>query len=316
LKLFKHEKILIVTTSDQFDTLHKQTPGIPINNFLIEPNPRGTASVAGLAAAVINARDPDAVMALFPSDHHISNTDLFIIYMKLAFRVAAMGFLVTLGIEPTYPATGYGYIQKGNTIKGEFVFPVFEVEKFKEKPGTQQAEEMLKSQDYSWNSGIFIWQTSKILEEFQIHMPLLSKTLGRIVGSMDTGALEIILQREWEDLEIQTIDYGVMESAQDVAVIPTSGLGWNDIGSWDSLFEVLEMDNEHNIIFNSETIGVDTHDSLVYGAKKKRLVATIGVENLIIIDSGDILLVCKRHQSQQVKEIVRILKEKDQENYL
>jgi mannose-1-phosphate guanylyltransferase len=315
-KLFKNEKILIVTTSDQFDILHEQTPGIPVNNFLLEPNPRGTASVAGLAAAVINARDPEAIMALFPSDHHISNSDLFINYMKLAFRVAEMEFLVTLGIQPTYPATGYGYIQKGNSIEGDYSYPVFNVVKFKEKPGEQQAEEMLKSDVYSWNSGIFIWKTSKILEEFLIQMPALRRTLDRIITSLNESDSELILQQEWEQLEVQTIDFGIMESAQGVAVIPTSGLGWNDIGSWDSLFEVLDMDNDHNIVFNSEIIEVDTNDSLVYGAKNNRLVATIGVDNLIIVDSDDILLVCKRHQSQHVKEIVRILKEKNQGKYL
>ena len=316
LKLFVSDRILIVTTKEQFDMLHDQAPEIPTRNFLIEPSPRGTASVSGLAAAVIHSRDPQAVMALFPSDHHIDNSELFVKYMKEAFHIAELDYLVTLGIEPSYPATGYGYIQKGEPLEGDFVFPVFKVERFKEKPGEQEAVEMLKSKNYSWNSGIFIWKTSKIIEEFNIHMPALSKTLVKIINSSNEVDRDLILNQEWKKLENQTIDYGVMESASDVAVIPTMGLGWNDIGSWDSLFEVMDMDNNHNIIFNSETFGVDTQNSLIYGEKNNKLVATIGVDNLIIIDSGDILLVCKRNQSQNVKEMVRILKEKKQERYL
>ena len=314
--LFSHEKILVVTTREQFETLHKQTPKIPSKNYLLEPEPRGTASVVGLAAAFIHARDPEAIMALFPSDHHISKTDRFGEYMKLAFDVAEMDYLVTLGINPTFPATGYGYIQKGNSIKGNFTDVVFQVKMFKEKPDKQKAREMLKSNDYSWNSGIFVWKTRKILQEIQLQMPELRRSLKRIISSWELSENRLILEEEWLKLKIQTIDYGIMENAHKVAVIPTSGLGWNDIGSWDSLFEILALDENQNILYNSKSLVMNSHGSLVYGNRNTKLVAMIGVEDLIVIDSGDVLLVCKRDKTQGVRDMVSKIKEKDQLKYL
>jgi mannose-1-phosphate guanylyltransferase len=155
--LFEVGKILVVTTEAQYTQLTEQVPEIPHDNFLLEPEPRGTASVVGLAAAVIHGRDANAVMAVFPADHYISNTDLFHHILNIARDVAESGYLVTLGITPTFPSTGYGYIQRGEAIPEKFPYPVYSVLRFKEKPDEEQAREMVAQRDHSWNSGMFVW---------------------------------------------------------------------------------------------------------------------------------------------------------------
>jgi mannose-1-phosphate guanylyltransferase len=314
--LFQNDNILVVTTLVQFATLREQVPGIPEKNFLIEPEPRGTASVVGLAAAEINSRDPKAVMAVLPSDHFISNTDLFHHLMKIAVDVAETGYLVTLGISPTFPATGYGYIQRGDPLEENFPYPVYHVKKFKEKPDENLAREMVSNRDFSWNSGIFIWQTSRIMEEFSRQMPIFKEKLDKIMDSWRKPVRDEILKEIWMGLKVETIDYGIMENALKVAILPASGLEWNDVGSWDSFFEVLIPDENGNIVFSGNHLAVDTHSSLVYGNHDGRLVVTIGVDDLIIVDAGNVLLVCKKDHAQQVRQAVIHLQKTGQKQYL
>jgi mannose-1-phosphate guanylyltransferase len=308
--LFSVERIMVVTTQAQFDQLTEQVPEIPRENFILEPEPRGTASVVGLAAAVIHKRDPEAVMAVFPSDHYICNTDLFIHIIRIAFDVAEKGYLVTLGITPTFPATGYGYIQRGEPIPEQFPYPVYRVTKFKEKPDETQAREMIAQRDHSWNSGMFIWRSDRILEEFS------KQILDKILADWESPDKELTLKQAWTDLKGDTIDYGIMENASKVAVLPASGLEWNDVGSWDSLFEVLLPDENGNIVFSGQHMAIDTHSSLVYGNHDGKLVVTIGVDDLIIVDTGDVLLVCKKDQAQHVRQAVTNLKNSKRERYL
>ncbi|PIU90250.1 MAG: mannose-1-phosphate guanylyltransferase, partial [Anaerolineae bacterium CG06_land_8_20_14_3_00_57_67] len=165
------DQILVVTAEGQAEELKKQAPGVPARNFLIEPEPRGTASVVGLAAAVLAKRDPQAVMLVLPSDHYIGNRDLFHLVMRAAVQVARKGYLVTLGITPTFPATGYGYIQRGEHLPEKYDYPVYRVLHFTEKPDEEKAREMLARGDHSWNSGMFIWRVDRILEEVARLMP-------------------------------------------------------------------------------------------------------------------------------------------------
>jgi len=314
--LIPAEKLLVVTTESQHSQLKEQAADIPDVNFLLEPEPRGTASVVGLAATVISQRDPQAVMAVLPSDHYISNKDLFRHIMKIAVDVAEKDYLVTLGITPTFPATGYGYIQRGDPLPEDFDYPVYQVLNFKEKPAEQLAREMIAQRDHSWNSGIFIWKTERILAEFSQQMPRLKEKLDTISSAWMTGERLPVLKDTWKDLVPETIDYGIMEHASRVAVIPASGLEWNDVGSWDSLFEVFLPDENGNIVFSGQHLGVDTHASLVYGNHDGRLIVTIGVEDLIVVDSGDVLLICKKEHAQQVRQAVENLKNSDRKRYL
>jgi len=184
--IFPPERILVVTVADQAREMQKQVPAIPSENYLIEPAPRGTASVVALAAAVLQKRDPQAIMAIQTSDHYIRNRDLFNYLIRAAFDVARKNYLVTLGITPTYPSTGYGYIQQGASLDGDYKYPVYMVKRFKEKPDEETAQQLLRSGDHSWNSGMFVWHVDTILTEIKRQMPQLFE----VVTKISSGKLE------------------------------------------------------------------------------------------------------------------------------
>ena len=303
---FPPERILVVTVTEQASEMQKQAPEIPLENYLIEPAPRGTASVVGLAAAVLRKRDPDAMMSVLPSDHFIRNRDLFHYLMREAFQVAEKGYLVTLGITPTYPSTGYGYIQQGEALDGEFKYPVYTVKRFIEKPNEETAQQLLRMGDHSWNSGMFIWKTETILGEFARQMPALHKQLTKIEKALGTENAAAVLEKVWEKVEKETIDYGIMEHAREVAVIPAQ-FEWNDIGSWKTLMEILQADEMGNVLIG-EHLALDTQNTLVYSPNK--LVATVGLENMVIVETDDALLICPQDRAQDVRDIVNALREK------
>ncbi|MEI7845979.1 MAG: mannose-1-phosphate guanylyltransferase [Chloroflexota bacterium] len=313
--LFPPERILIVTIPEQVAEIRAQVPSILAENYLIEPSPRGTASVVGLAAAILNKRDPQASMAILPSDHHIRNLDLFNYLMHTAFDVAKSDYLVTLGITPTFPSTAYGYIQQDMPTKEKFNYPVYTVKKFVEKPDEQTAQQLIRTGNHSWNSGMFIWKTEMIMAEFARQTPALYSVLTQIAEAEETER-ETVIQSLWKDLQVETIDYAIMEKAEKVAVLPASGLGWNDVGSWNSLFEVLLPDMNGNISINGQHLALDTHNTLVFGSGKERVIATIGIDDIVIVDMVDALLVCKTDQAQAVREVVAHLKKYQQERYL
>ncbi|MGE5252098.1 MAG: mannose-1-phosphate guanylyltransferase [Bacteroidota bacterium] len=310
------ERILVVTVADQAEGLQEQAPGIPGDNFLIEPLPRGTASVVGLAAIALRQRDPQAVMVILPADHFIRNRDLFHLLLRIAVDVAEKDYLVTLGINPTYAATGYGYIQRGEPIPERVLYPVYSVSKFKEKPDDEQARRMISTGDHSWNSGMFVWRVGAILNEIRRQMGLLYTVLSEIEAAWNTPERDATIRKRWPDLQNETVDYGIMEHADKVAVLPAGGLEWSDVGSWDSLFDVLLPDPNGNIVFAGQHIGEDTHNSLVYGNRGERVIVTIGVDDLIIVDGGDVLLVCHKDQAQKVRKVVDKLRVLEMEQYL
>lgn len=313
--LFPPKRILVVTVANQVKELQSQVTTIPGANYLLEPEPRGTASVIGLAAVILQKRDPQAVMVVLPSDHFIRNRDLFHLLLRVAVDVAGKGYLVTLGIKPAYPATAYGYIQRGEPLPEQFIYPVYHVLRFKEKPSEQQARKMIAHGDHSWNSGMFVWRVDAILDEFARQMPDLRSVLDRVSDVWGTPRQESELRGLWPGLKTETIDYGVMENARQVAVLPAGGLEWSDIGNWDSLFDVLLPDENGNIVFSGHHIPVETSHSLVYGNRGERLIVTIGVNDLIIVDSGDVLLVCHKDQAQKVRQVVAELKDTERERY-
>ncbi len=309
--VFDAGRVLVVTVAEQAAELRRQCPQIPEENFLIEPEPRGTASVVGLAAVALEQRDPQAVMGILTADHYIGDEENFRCYLKTAYQVAQEDFLVTLGVTPSYPATGYGYIQRGELIQRVGNDEVYRVVRFKEKPGEVQAKAMLASGDHSWNSGMFFWKVSRILEEFAVQMPALHTRLEQIKQAWKTPQKDVIINEVWPSLKSETIDYGIMEGAHQVAVIPAAGLQWSDVGSWDSLFEVLPVDEYGNIIAGGSHVGLDTRNSLVFQAGEPRLVVTIGVSDLVVVDTGDVLLICPKDQAQKVRQIVDHLKKAD-----
>jgi mannose-1-phosphate guanylyltransferase len=302
--LFPFERILVVTRSEHAVLLMEQVPEIPVENFILEPEGRGTAPAIGLAAIHLQHRDPNASMVVLTADHYITETEEFRHALSAALQVSATGQLVTLGIKPTSPSTGFGYIHHGESLGVSEGFPTFRVERFVEKPDQDTATAMLESGEYSWNSGMFIWRVERILAEFEQQMRDFYNQLKAVAATLQTPAYETTLQHGWPRVAKQTIDYGIMEHAQDVAVIPVS-IGWTDVGSWGSLLTLLPADQEGNIVIGPHA-GLRTHDTFTFS--DKRLIATIGVQGLVIVDTDDALLVCRKDQEQAVRELVDTLK--------
>jgi mannose-1-phosphate guanylyltransferase len=314
--IFPPEQILVVTVQHQANALMSETPEIPQENFLLEPSPRGTASVIGLAASVLSLRNDAAVMAVLTADHIIGNTGEFTKLLRACFNAAEAGSLVTMGIHPDHPSSGYGYLQKGKAVGVIQGFTAFEVVKYKEKPDTATAEKFLASGDHDWNSGMFFWKATNILAEFERQMPDLYRSLENIKSTWDGSNRDNILAAEWASITPQTIDIGIMENAVNVLVIPAPDLHWSDVGSWDSLFGVIEPDVDGNIILNQSRIAGDSADSLVYESDPDKIVATIGLKNMIIIDTPDALFICPRGETEKIRELVQKLKENGNQRYL
>ena len=302
--LFQPEQIYVVTREDQSALLSSQVTNLPSSNFILEPIGRGTAPAIGLAAIHLQHRDPEATMAVLTADHYITCTEKFRKVLDGASMVAEQGHLVTLGIKPASPSTGFGYIQQGESLGTILDFPVFRVDHFTEKPELEVARQMVASGRYSWNSGMFVWKVDRILAEFQRQMPELYAQFLEVKTALGRPNYKAVLDQVWNRVTEQTIDYGVMEHAADVVVIPVD-IGWTDVGSWASLAELLPPDQDGNI-FVGPYKEIDTHNTLVFGGK--RLVATIGIQDMVIVDSEDALLICAKKREQEVRDIVERLK--------
>ena len=313
--IFSPDHILVVTVASQVDDLRCQEDAIPVENYLIEPMPRGTASVVGYAAEVLQKTHPQAIMAVLTSDHIIENELLFQQLLENAYSVAQKDHLVTLGIQPTFPATGYGYIHKGGKLE-TFPFDVYTVHAFVEKPDLAHAKEYMASDAYYWNSGMFIWKADAILAEFNRQMPVLYSSLEVLGQRYAKDGYEALLTETWEKIAPQTIDYGIMEHAQNVAVIPAEALGWSDVGSWDSLFEIIQPDENGNITLADLSIIHESGNCLVKTDNNHKMIVLAGLEDIIIVDTKDALLVCQKGQSQKVREIVNELKQKKLDRFL
>jgi mannose-1-phosphate guanylyltransferase len=310
--LLQPEQIFVVTGAEHVASLAAQAPDLPSENFIVEPEGRGTAPAIGLGAIHLRRQDPEAIMAVLTADHFIVDAARFRQVLTAAAQVAEYGYLVTLGIKPSFPSTGYGYIKQGESLSLVEGFPVFQAERFTEKPSLETALHMVESGEYSWNSGMFIWHVDRIMEEFQRQMPDFYVQLAEIEATLGTSGYEATLGRVWPQVVKQTIDYGVMEGAEDVAVIPVD-IGWSDVGSWSNLSGLLPADEDGNTVVGLH-MGIDTRDTLVFGGK--RLVATIGLEGMVIVDTEDALLICPSEREQEVRAIVRRLEQEKRGEYL
>jgi len=313
--LFSAERILVVTSERYADDLQQQCPQLPPANYILEPAPRGTAPAIALAVKHLSHRDPQAVMACLTADHYIANEARFLELLLAARELSEQGFLVTLGIAPTAPATGFGYIQRGAGL-GEFGgFAAFRAERFKEKPALAEASAMLADGRHAWNSGMFVWRVDRIWAEFQRQAPEVAAVVEKLATAPAAEQ-----DQAWDQVPNTTIDYAIMEGAHDVAVIPADGLGWSDIGTWEALLDVLARDKAGNVVIGADHLSLETTDTLIHtvaGRNRRRLIATVGVSDLVIVDTGDVLLVCKRDRSQDVKALVDYLKNTENgEDYL
>ena len=303
------EKAFIVTNKMQKDIIQGQLPFVPEQNILTEPIGRNTAPCIGLAAKWISRHDPDAVMVILPADHIIHNTDEFLRVIQRTAQIAQENdALVTIGIKPTHPETGYGYIQfNDSTEQNPYVSEgIYKVKTFAEKPNLETAEIFLSSGDFLWNSGMFIWKTSVILKEIEKHLPELHEQLEKLQPTICTENYQTTLDLVYGVIRSISIDYGVMEKASNVFVAK-GDFGWNDVGSWDEVARLTPTDAEGNAL-RGTVISKDSNRNYIEAGNK--VVATIGVDDLIVITTDDAVLVCKKGHSQDVKEVVDYLRRK------
>jgi len=310
--LIPDEKVLVVTSEAYAKAVREQIPQLPAANVIGEPEGHGTAPCIGLSALYLRRMDPEAVMAVLTADHYIEKADELRRALAAAAQVAQEGHLVTLGIHPNRPATGYGYIERGEKLAQISGLDVYRVNKFTEKPDLATAQAFVNSGQYYWNSGMFVWKVSTILGEFEKLMPQLYAQLMEIDAALGTAQERAVLERVWPQVENETIDYGIMEQAKDVAVIPVD-IGWSDVGDWTALSELLSADGDGNVIVG-EHVGLDTKRCMIHGSR--RLVATIGLEDMIVVDTEDAILVCRKERAQEVRNLVEKLKDAGKEEYL
>jgi mannose-1-phosphate guanylyltransferase len=309
------ERVLVVVSEAHAPTVAAQVPGLPPENIIIEPGPRGTAPCIGLAAVLLQQRDPEATMAVCPADHVIADAVGFRQALSAAAQVAQEGYLVTLGIRPDHPHTGYGYIQRGTSLGTFHELPAFQVQRFAEKPDEATAQAFVESGEYYWNGGIFIWRAGTILGEMAHLLPGLHGELQSVVHAWPTAQRREVLAGAWDRVPRTTIDYGVMEKAARVAVVPVS-IGWDDVGNWGTLSGLVGGDEEGNLVRGrGQGLLLDTKDTYVY-TSAGRLVATLGLEGFVVVDTPDALLICPKDQAQVVREAVEQLKTGGLDEYL
>ncbi len=299
------ERIYVVTNPVMGEKSASQLPALPGKNLIIEPMARNTAPAIGLAAFRINRIDRDAVMVVLPADHYIKDREIFLNIIGMAHEAALKGFLVTLGITPTGPETGYGYILKtgeGSPLKGGG--EVFPVKSFREKPDFKTAERYLREGNYYWNSGMFVWKVSTILEEIKTHMPPLYEKLSRMDQLPDGEEAGKERKKIFASISPDSIDYGVMEKSQKAGVIPAN-MEWHDVGSLSALGEINETDTRGNVV-TGNIMGLENGNCIFYGGD--RLVAVIGLKDMIVADTPDATLVCPKDRAQDIKKIAENLK--------
>ncbi|NLF24791.1 MAG: NTP transferase domain-containing protein [Deltaproteobacteria bacterium] len=307
LPLASSEDALIVTNVAHRDLVEKHLPGV---RLICEPFARNTAAAIGLAALYIRRESPGAVMIVLPADHAVKDEERLRSTYRAAIKVALeRDALVTLGIKPESAHTGYGYIKRGEPLDGE----AYEVEGFYEKPSLERAQSYFRSPDFFWNSGMFIWRAEVILAAIAKHMPSLHQGLARIEAALGTPDEQGEIAEVFSSLESTSIDFGVLEHAQNCVVIACEPFGWSDIGSWDVWAEHFPADQAGNTVLG-EGLLIDAHGCVVHSEHK--LTAVLGVDNLMVIETEDALLVCPRDQAQEVKKIVEMLKAKGREDLI
>lgn len=287
----------------------KALPKLPKANVLVEPMARNTAPAIALATAVVAHQDPKGLVLVSPSDQHVADVPAFEAAMREAMRVAQTGAIVTLGIRPTRPETGYGYIRTGPALSGT----AKQVAAFVEKPDRATAEKYLVSGDYLWNAGLFVFRADVMLEAFAKHMPELSQALDAYRKALGTSKAAAVLKKVFPTMPATSIDYGVAEKASNIAVVPAD-CGWSDVGSFNALPEVRPLDPAGNVVSGKLPVVVDSEGCVVLGGE--RPLAVVGMRDVVVVDAGDAVLVLPKEKSQDVRKVVEALKAWKLEQYL
>ncbi len=311
LKAVPAKNICVVTNYCQAETIKLQLSKWKnelADNFVLEPEGRNTGPAIGLAALRLLRRDPDATMLVVPADHVIKGEKKFKQAVSFGYQLAQQGALVTFGIQPTRPETGYGYIQPNSrSCLGTFdSLSGYKVRRFVEKPDLKKARRFLDAGNYLWNSGVFVWRADTLVEEFASHQATLLKGLQTIDKMVEAGQLGEQLANRYKRLKSVSIDYGVMERSAQAAVVPVE-FSWLDVGSWSSLEKVAPRDKRGNVR-TGNVVDIDSENSVFFATK--RLVGAIGLSNMVVVDTPDATLVCPKSRAQDVKVLVEILRKR------
>jgi len=306
--LVPFEQVIIVTGREHAEAIYQQLPEIPRENILIEPIGRNTAPCICLAALWVEKKEPGATMAVLPADHYIGIPQAFCRCLESAAEaVRQLDALVTIGIKPRSPETGYGYIQCGKetgTYKGQ---AAYRVQQFHEKPSLEKARGFLAQENFLWNSGMFIWKAATILAEIKTCLPQMYAALAGVAPQLGTAQAQQAIDAAYQNIEGISIDYGVMEKSSRVAILK-GDFGWSDVGSWSAMYDISEKDAQENVL-RGDVIAVDARGSLVYSPRK--LTAIVGLDNVVIVETEDALLVCAKDKAQDVKKVVDILEQQE-----
>lgn len=304
------EDVYIATNEMYRELVLEQLPGLPKENVLCEPVGRNTAPCIGLGAMHISHKYEDAVMIVLPSDHLIKVNEIFIDTFTKACEVAESGCnLVTVGITPNYPETGYGYIKYNKDSKsGE----AYSVDRFVEKPDLEKATEYLNSGDYLWNSGMFVWKVSTIVENIRKHMPEMYQGLQTIGAAIGTAKENEILVSEFPKLPSDSVDYGIMEKADNIFILP-GNFGWDDVGSWLAVERIRKNNEDGNVVMGN-VVTVNTTNCTIEA--KDKLIATVGLKDIVIVDTDDVTLVCDKVHAGEIKQVLGKLRDAGRNEYL
>ena len=299
-KIRKIKEIYIITRKDLHNSIIESITGINIKNVLIEPSGKNTAPAIGMMAAFLALENPDDVMCVFPADHYIVGHQKFEKSIIIADNIAKKGNnIVTIGVKPTHPSTAYGYIQydENNKIESD---EIFHVKTFAEKPHRKLAERFMESGDFLWNAGMFFWKVNTFLKSMKTHMPELLNEVEKIAQRLKKGDSFDDL---WQFIKPQSIDYGLLEKANNIYVIPAD-FQWNDIGSWKALYDVFNSDSKGNVIRGHGKV-VDGEKNLIHS--KDNFTAILGVSNIVVIKTDDVTLVVNKDKVENIKDLVKFL---------
>ena len=310
-EIIPSERIFAVAPPEHRELIHEQLPELRGDHVVVEPYPRGNAAAIALAMAALNAFDPEAVVAVLPSDHVVDKRAKFREVLLAATAAAEHGHLVTLGIAPERPDTGFGYIEAGEKLDVAAPVAVHKVKRFIEKPKREAAEKMLAAGGHFWNAGMFVWRVEDIISAFRAHLPNTAKAIDALVDAVGSPRYETVLSEVWEETDRTTIDYGIAEKAANVAVVPAD-IGWHDVGSWARLASIVQHGTEN---WSSDGhVGVSADANYAWAPGKT--VAFVGVEDLVVVDTPDALLITSKERSEEVKEVVDRLRREEREDLL
>jgi len=301
------DSCMVVTNSGYVEIVKKQLPGLPNEMIIGEKVAKNTAPCVAAAAAILHKKDPESVMAVLPADHHITNPERFRNILKRAAKTALKEeCLVTIGINPTHPETGYGYINFDKNNKTDVLGEsVYGVKKFTEKPDLEKANRFIESGDYLWNSGMFIWKTSVILDAFRKYLPDVFKLTEKLSASDD---IEEGIDQFYQACPSISVDYGIMEKSENVRVVPGE-FGWNDVGSWKAVYDLFDKDKNQNAVKAKNVFLKDSKDNLIQ-CESQKPVSVIGIDNVAVVETEHGILVCSLEKAQDVKKAVEYFREK------